>query len=71
MKILVVTDRSGKIVGTAQQSKQAGAPTVGIAPHPDYTAHLVDLPPELEDKPLLTLHSDWFLDGATTLKKKA
>jgi hypothetical protein len=70
MKILVVTDRSGKIVGTAQQSNQPGASTVGVAPHPNYTPHMVDLPPELEGKPLLTLHRDWFLDGGTTLKKK-
>ena len=60
MQVLVVMDKSGYIVAAASQPARSdlASPTIGIAPHPDFEGHVVDLPQELENKPLTELHAE-------------
>jgi hypothetical protein len=50
MKMTVITDKAGKIVGTAHYGvqSQSGAGTGGPVAGPDQTVHVIDVPAELE-----------------------
>jgi hypothetical protein len=49
VKITVITDKTGKVVGTAHRIKgKPGAGEGGPVAGPDQTVHVIDLPAELE-----------------------
>jgi hypothetical protein len=50
MKITVIADKSGKILGTCRQPAQVpkGYPNFQIHGAPEHTVHELDLPAELE-----------------------
>jgi len=50
MKMTVITDRSGKIVGAARHGieGQSGAGAGGPVAGPEQTAHIIDVPDDLE-----------------------
>jgi hypothetical protein len=49
MKITVITDKTGKVVGTAHQIKgKPGTGDGGPVAGPEQTVRLIDLPAELE-----------------------
>jgi hypothetical protein len=51
MKMTVITDKAGKIVGTARQgvAGQPGAGAGGPVAGPEQTVHVIDVPEELEN----------------------
>jgi hypothetical protein len=51
MKMTVITDKAGTIVGTARQGAegQPGAGAGGPVAGPDQTVHVIDVPEELEN----------------------
>jgi hypothetical protein len=72
MKVLIVSDKAGSIVGAAVITENKNAPKPGIAPHPDYSAHEFDLPSTLEGKGLAAVHASWKVEqsGAVPVLKK-
>ena len=49
MKITVITDRRGKVIGTAGQSRQGEAGAGGPIPGPGEKAHDMELPSALKN----------------------
>ena len=76
MQKLIAVDQDGGIIATAPYSKSSGPslPKISLAPYPNYTAHVADVPVELEGEPFSQWHQNWevkSVGGKMILRRKA